>query len=231
VVKRFVAQITEGSLPSFGKDGDLPPGIYRTTLGDALRRFGKGSRQRVAVAQRLDSTETGQLARFVVFGSFISAKRERADVDVFLLMEDTFEMGQLPGEARVLFDHAAAQAHFGASVFWLRRRLAALGGEEQAIVGWQIKRDGTFRGIIEIVEEQTCLQTIGNSKRLWSASLGFRSRLRICGVWKQTLKTIYLESPHHAISQRDRRGYPPRGVFVLHQRRQLPVANLRVPQW
>ena len=154
-----MAQITESSLPSFGKDGDLPPGIYRTTLRDALRRFGKGSRQRVAVAQRLEriyrvSTGTGQLVRFVVFGSFVSAKREPADVDVFLLMEDTFDMGQLTGEARVLFDHAAAQAHFGASVFWLRR-LAALGGEEQAIVGWQIKRDGTFRGIIEVVEEQT----------------------------------------------------------------------------
>jgi len=89
----------------------------------------------------------------VVFGSFVSAKREPADVDVFLLMEDTFDMGQLTGEARVLFDHAGAQAHFGASVFWLRR-LAALGGEEQVIAGWQIKRDGTYRGIIEIVEEQ-----------------------------------------------------------------------------
>jgi hypothetical protein len=53
-------------------------------------------------------------------------------VDVFLLMAGTFDMGQLTGEARVLFDHAAAQAHFGASVFWLRR-FAALGGEEQAI--------------------------------------------------------------------------------------------------
>jgi len=108
------------------------------------------------VAQRLErvyrvSVGTGHLA---VFGSFISAKREPADVDVFLLMEDTFDMGQLTSEARVLFDHAAAQAHFGASVFWLRR-LAALGGEEQAIAGWQIKRDGTCRGIIEIVEEQT----------------------------------------------------------------------------
>jgi hypothetical protein len=45
------------------------------------------------------------------------------------------------------------RAHFGASVFWVRR-LAALGGEEQAIAGWQIKRDGKFRGIVEIVEEQ-----------------------------------------------------------------------------
>ena len=75
-------------------------------------------------------------------------------MDVFLLMEDAFDVGQLTGEARVLFDHAAAQAHFGASVFWLRR-LAALGGEDQAITEWQITRDGTFRGIIEIVEEQT----------------------------------------------------------------------------
>jgi len=154
-----VAQTTEPSLPPLGKDGDLPPGIYGTTLREILRRFGKGSWQRFAVAQRLQriyrvSVGTGKLARFVVFGSFVSDKREPADVDVLLLMEDTFDMGRLTGEARILFDHAAAQAHFGASVFWLRR-FAALGGEEQFIDGWQIKRDGTFRGIIEIVEEQT----------------------------------------------------------------------------
>ena len=146
----------EPTLPPVGKDGDLPPGIYRATLREMLGRFGKGSRQRVAVAQRLEriyrvSVGTGQLARFVVFGSFVSSKRDPADLDVFLLMENTFDMGQLTGEARVLFDHAAAEAHFGASVFWLRR-LAALGGEEQAISGWQIKRDGTRRGIIEIME-------------------------------------------------------------------------------
>lgn len=154
-----MAQSTETSLPLLGKDGDLPPGIYQVTLGETCRRFGQGSRQRVAVAQRLEriyhvSIGTGQLARFVVFGSFVSTKREPADVDVFLLMEDTFDMGLLTGETRILFDHAAAQAHFGASVFWLRR-VAALGGEEQTIAGWQIKRDGTRRGIIEIVEEQT----------------------------------------------------------------------------
>jgi hypothetical protein len=152
-----VAQRTETSLPPLEKDGDLPPGIYRATLGEALRRFGKGSRQRVAVAQRLERiyrlvVGTGQLGRFVVFGSFVSAKREPADADIFLLMEDMFDMAQVTGEARILFDHAAAQAHFGASVFWLRR-LAALGGEEETIAGWQIKRDGTRRGIIEIVEE------------------------------------------------------------------------------
>jgi hypothetical protein len=67
-------------------------------------------------------------------------------------MENGFDMGPLGGDSRILFDHATAQAYFGASVFWLRR-LAALGGEEQTIAEWQIKRDGTRRGIIEIVEE------------------------------------------------------------------------------
>jgi len=154
-----VAQTPAPSLPSLGTDGDLPSGIYRATLQQMLRRFGKGSRQRIAVGQRLErihriAVATGQVARFVVFGSFVTAKRDPADVDVFLVMEDTFDMEQLTGEARVLFDHASAQAHFGASVFWLRR-LAALGGEELAIAGWQVKRDGKFRGIVEIVKEQT----------------------------------------------------------------------------
>jgi hypothetical protein len=148
----------ESTLPAFKKDGDLPRGIHRATLQETLRRFGKGSWQRVAVGQRLEriyrvAVGTSQVARFVVFGSFVTAKREPGDVDVFLLMEDSFDVGQLTDEARVLFDHPAAQAHFGASVFWLRR-LAAFGGEEQAIADWQIKRDGTYRGIIEIVEEQ-----------------------------------------------------------------------------
>ena len=54
----------------------------------------------------------------------------------------------------MLFDHAAAQAHFGASVFWLRR-LAALGGEQETIEYWQVKRDGGRRGIVEIVPESS----------------------------------------------------------------------------
>ncbi len=53
---------------------------------------------------------------------------------------------------RLLFDHGTAQAHFGASVFWLRR-LAAMDGEDCAIGHWQIKRDGTRRGIVEVLEE------------------------------------------------------------------------------
>ena len=81
-------------------------------MQQVLSRFGKGTRQRIAAAQRLEriyrvAIATGQVARFVVFGSFITAKSEPADVDVFVLME-TSSIWALDGETRVLFDHAAA---------------------------------------------------------------------------------------------------------------------------
>ncbi|HXH09584.1 MAG TPA: hypothetical protein VNP04_07480 [Alphaproteobacteria bacterium] len=144
-------------LPPFTASGDLPPGVYRVTLREALEHFGRSSLQRRIVAQRLEriyrvAQATGHLARFVVFGSFVTSKVAPNDVDVFLVMEDTFDATHLTGEALLLFDHAAAQAYFGGSVFWLRR-LAALGGEHSAIEDWQITRDGSRRGILEIVLE------------------------------------------------------------------------------
>lgn len=144
-------------LPPFEEAGDLPPGVHRATLREAVGRFGAGSHRRHLVAGRLEriyrvAEVAGHVARFVVFGSFVSDKSEPNDVDVFLLMENDFDVGRCTGEASLLFDHAAADAHFGASVFWMRR-LAALGGEQEAIDFWQTRRDGGLRGIVEIIPE------------------------------------------------------------------------------
>ncbi len=111
----------------------------------------------MVVAERLEriyrlAMSTGLVRRFVVFGSFITDKLDPNDVDVFLLMEDAFDSAKLQGEAALLFDHNAADAHFGASIFWVRR-FAALGGEQATIEYWQVKREGGVRGIVEIVEE------------------------------------------------------------------------------
>jgi hypothetical protein len=145
------------ALPPFTDSGDLPLGVHPASLREVLDHFGGGSAQRKAVALRLEriyqaARASGHLARFVVFGSFVTDKPEPNDVDVFLLMEDTFDASQLTGEARLLFDHAAAQAHFGASVFWLRR-LAAWEGEQATIEYWQAKRGSGQRGIVEIIPE------------------------------------------------------------------------------
>jgi hypothetical protein len=133
--------------------------VYSASLREALDHFGVGSKARMAVALRLEriyhlGRATGHLARFVVYGSFITTKPEPNDIDVFLLMEDSFDGSQLTGETRILFDHTAAQDHFGASVFWLRR-LACWEGEQAAIEYWQVKRGGDRRGIAEILPEVT----------------------------------------------------------------------------
>lgn len=147
------------TLPEFDQAQDLPLGIHKATLGEVVRRFGKGSGRRQAIADRLRrihalACQTGHLARFIVFGSFVTAEPTPNDVDVFLLMDDEFDAGQLRGEAAILFNHPWAQAYFGASVFWLRR-LAAVGGEHAAVEHWQIKRDGSRRGIVEVVPDDT----------------------------------------------------------------------------
>ena len=145
-------------LPGFNDNGDLPRGVHAAGLREIVERLGTDTPQRRVVAIRLArvyqlALATGQLGRFVVFGSFVSAKPEPNDVDVFLLMNDTFDLNAVTGETRILFDHSAAQAHFGASGFWVRR-LAAFPNEEDLVTSWQIERDGRRRGIVEVIGEQ-----------------------------------------------------------------------------
>ena len=143
------------SLPPLTENGELPLGVHPASLREVLDRFGVGSHQRKALALRLArvyrvAQASGHLARFVIFGSFVTDRVEPNDVDIFLLMADAFDASQLSGEAPLLFDHAAAQAHFGASVFWLRR-LAAWPDEQTAVEFWQVKRGGGRRGIVEVI--------------------------------------------------------------------------------
>ncbi len=142
--------------PDFNDKDDLPPGIHRASLAEVLEHLGVGTTQRRAVARRLEriyglAVGSGHLARFIVFGSFVTTKPDPADVDIFLLMENTFDVEQLSGEVALIFDHAAAQNYEGASIFWIRR-LAALDGEDATVGYWQIKRDGTKRGIVEVTK-------------------------------------------------------------------------------
>lgn len=145
-------------LPGFNDAGDLPPGIHQATLREVVERFSTTPAKRRMLALRLDriyklAVGTGHVARFIVFGSFVTDKMEPNDIDVFILMENSFDFDQLVGETRLLFEHGTAQTHFGCSFFWIRR-LAALDGEKAKIEHWQIKRNRELRGIIEIVAEK-----------------------------------------------------------------------------
>ncbi len=76
--------------PDFNENGDLPVGIYEATLQEVLEHFGQGSLQRQVVAKRLAkiydlADSTGKLSRFIIYGSFVTAKENPNDVDIFFL--------------------------------------------------------------------------------------------------------------------------------------------------
>ena len=53
-------------------------------------------------------------------------------------------------ETRLLFDHMQAEVEFGASIFWIRPSLLTLETPETFIALWQITREGTPQGFIEV---------------------------------------------------------------------------------
>ena len=143
-------------LPPLDTLGDLPIGVHIATLDEVLAAFGQSTDQRLRVGLRLRrvyelARSTGCVVSFIVFGSFVTAKLDPNDIDVFLVMSDDFDVGRLSLPQKLVFEHAAAQAKFGASVFWVRRA-AAHPSVEELISGWGITRDGTVRGIVTIVE-------------------------------------------------------------------------------
>jgi hypothetical protein len=143
-------------LPAFNDQGDLPPGVHRATLTEVAERFGRGTPQRQLVTGRLKriyelAQNTGQLSRCVVFGSYVTAKPAPNDVDIILVMQDDFREPAAPPDARPLFNHQQAQQTLGASVFWVCPAGILLETVDDFLAHWQVKRDLSRRGIVEIV--------------------------------------------------------------------------------
>jgi len=86
--------------PEFDNNGDLPKGIHHAKLAEVVEHFGSRTAQRRMVAARLQSIyelaqSTVHLARFIIFGSFVTAKPEPKDIDLFLLMDDSFDKNKI----------------------------------------------------------------------------------------------------------------------------------------
>ena len=142
-------------IPAFESNGDLPVGLHQATLDEVLVRFGKGTFQREAVTRTLLHIHSialaiGELERFIIYGSYITAKPNPRDVDVFLVMKEGFTTTVLNDEAKLIFRHAEAEEKLGASIFWVThgRSFATI---DFLIEGWQTTRDETFRGIVEVI--------------------------------------------------------------------------------
>ena len=93
------------------------------------------------------------MERFVIF-SYVTAKLEPNDVDIILVVRDDFRAQDYDPEVFPMFDHRRAQRELGTSIFVIRP--AFLFGEtvDDFIAHWQITRDMSRRGIVEVVEEE-----------------------------------------------------------------------------
>jgi hypothetical protein len=147
-------------LPAFNDRGDLPEGVYKASLDEVVARFGRGTPQRQLVTARLRriydlAQATGKLVRFVIFGSYVTAKLEPNDVDILLVLRDDFREQDYDPEVFPMFDHRRAQRELGASIFVIRP--AFLFGEtvDDFIAHWQITRYMSRRGIVEVLVETT----------------------------------------------------------------------------
>ena len=144
------------ALPDFTRTGDLPSGIHRAALNEVVQRFGAPQGPRHVCSQHLYQVfilaeQTGHLYRFLIFGSYITVKPLPNDVDVVLVMDDDFHLDECAINARGLFDHTIAQARYGTSIFWIRLGLLVDENVDEFIAHWQIKRDGSLRGIVEVI--------------------------------------------------------------------------------
>ena len=52
------------------------------------------------------SSATGHLAQFVVFGSFVTEKACPLDLDLILVMEDTFDLDAVVDDSAVIFQRS-----------------------------------------------------------------------------------------------------------------------------
>jgi hypothetical protein len=143
-------------LPDFNASGDLPTGVHGARLDEVIRRFGSAGGRRRVCTLRLShvyelAKRTEHLQRFVIFGSYVTTQANPNDIDVVLVMDDAFRLEECSIESRGLFDHAVAQARYGASVFWLRPGLMTGESLDDFIGYWQLKRDGSRRGIVEVI--------------------------------------------------------------------------------
>ncbi len=145
--------------PEFNELGDLPVGIHRAEIAEVIAHFGHSTAQRVTVTVRLDRIyelvqSTGRLQRFIIFGSYITAEPHPHDVDIFLVMQGSFQPHEVLPEAQALFRHGMAQSEFGASIFWVNAG-TSFADTEDLIIGWQTRRDLRRRGIVEVIKHDS----------------------------------------------------------------------------
>jgi len=143
-------------LPPLTTERVLPLGVHLAPVPKIITRFGGHNAVRREMAQRLQrilalAHGTGHLRRAFVWGSFVTAKPEPADVDLMFVMSADFQSEQCPPSVRQVFDGEAAERILGATILWTREDVPS-SLLDAFLEQWQIDRGGRRRGIVEVLQ-------------------------------------------------------------------------------
>jgi hypothetical protein len=142
-------------LPPLTAEGVLPAGVHPASLDEIIAIFGSPNAVRRDIAWRLQNIlrmaqETGHLRKAFIWGSFVTAKPEPADIDRMLVMSDAFRSEACIPSVRQVFDSEVAERGLGATVLWVREDVPVV-LLNAFLEQWQIDRSGRRRGIVEVL--------------------------------------------------------------------------------
>jgi hypothetical protein len=89
----------------------------------------------------------GKLRRVFIWGSFVTGKPARKDLDILLIMDEDFEVDRIDAPAQAVFDSIRAKLLFESDVFWAR---SSIGSEllDLWLETYQTSRSFQKRGIV-----------------------------------------------------------------------------------
>ena len=141
-------------IPDFTPSGLLPPGIHVTSWEEFAGRFCvfKRSDQRLRIGARLQNLfdecrRSGIVIRFVVAGSFVTAKDEPNDFDSIVILDASILDQPLPPFQYNLVSKKMAQKMFKGDVFPVFDNSNSI---SDVFEFFQTTRDGKKIGIVEI---------------------------------------------------------------------------------
>ena len=142
-------------IPEFEESGNLPKGVHKASLQETELSFGATSARRKWLFCNLSrivelAKSTGSLEQVFIWGSFVSKKESPQDLDLLLVMDESFDFDSVSEETSNVFDHARARILFSADIFWAK---ASIGQEvlDLWLETYQMTREFEPRGIVEVV--------------------------------------------------------------------------------
>lgn len=133
-------------LPDLAESGYLPPGIHQTDIVEVRRRFGSNDTRKALLANLDDFLELVRSVgakRLILDGSFVTVKEDPADIDLILVLPDSFDT--TTREARILLE---SRVQFNIHLFPVRER------DDEFVQHWIAffgqDRNAVPRGLVEV---------------------------------------------------------------------------------